>query len=120
MGLTDALSKAVRATDLAPDDAETWFTRGMIEARVGQPQNALVSLQRALALQKAEHLVYVQIAHAYLRMTPPDYARAAQALDTAEASTPRGTGNFIVKHQEEMRKVRRRIARRDLDPQPGE
>jgi len=117
--LTDALGKAVRATDLAPDDSETWFTRGMIEARVGQPQNALVSLQQALALKKAEHLVYVQIAHAYLRMNPPDYARAAQALDTAEARTPRGTGNLIVKHQEEMRKIRRRIARRDLDRQPS-
>lgn len=88
--LDDARGKAVRATQVSPDEAEAWFTRGLIESRMkDRAAGAPVSLQRALELGKPAHLVQVQLAWAYANATPPNFARAREALERAEKSVPR-------------------------------
>jgi len=105
----EALGKATRATDLASQDGETWFTRGMIEARLGNAGAALVSLERARALGKEPYLVWVQIAHAYLRGEFPDLPKADHALDAADSATPARVDGLLMKHRDEIRRLRRRV-----------
>lgn len=105
----DALSKSARATDLAPDDPETWFTRGILEARLGKTSAALGSLERARKLGKTSYLVEVQNAHAYLDARPPDHHNALRALNASERVTPQVGDYLLSKHKAEIRRLRRRI-----------
>ena len=107
----DALSKSTRATDLAPQDAETWFTRGILEARLAETSGALASLERARKLGKAEYLVQVQNAHAYLDGRPPNYDKARRALNASDALSPQLGDHLLSKHKAEVRRLRRRIER---------
>ncbi|MFO0603083.1 MAG: tetratricopeptide repeat protein [Polyangiales bacterium] len=101
----EALNKAIRATQLASQDRETWFTRGIIEARIKKVSEAIYSLDRAKTNGKEPHLVYVQMAHAYMCATPPDSAKARQMLEEAAEATPHGDDKLLEKHRAEMARL---------------
>jgi tetratricopeptide (TPR) repeat protein len=105
--LEEALDKATKATQLISDDPDSWFTRGMVEARLGRTQVALTSLNWSLKNGKPLHLVRLQMAYAYLNDNPPDYARARACLDESERSVS-ASDAFRLKTLSEIRRVRER------------
>ena len=59
----EALDWAKKATQIIPGDGDAWYTRGLLEARLGQP-SAYTSLDRAAACGKPKHLCLLQQARA--------------------------------------------------------
>jgi tetratricopeptide (TPR) repeat protein len=105
----DALGKSVRATQIDPQEADAWFTRGMIESRLGKLADALRSLERAMAAGKPAHLVHIQMSYAYLGVNPPDYASARECLEAAERALPATGGPFVASARREMEAISRRL-----------
>lgn len=107
----DAYDKSKVATQLLPNDSETWFTRGLIESRLEglKSEVALTSLNKAQSYGKESHLCYLQKAYAYLNDTPPDKSLARAMLDSAEKNIPPDHPKAI-KTKEEIRLTRIRIA----------
>lgn len=103
-----ALQHATKATDLARNDPETWFTRGMIEGRMGKVTDSSHSLNRAKGNGKLAHLCLLQRAYAHLNDTPPDHAKAIQCLDEAESLIP-FDDDYYYQNIGEIRRVRGRI-----------
>jgi tetratricopeptide (TPR) repeat protein len=103
----EALEKAKRATQLIPADPEAWFTRGMIEARLGQTYEAIDSLMIAQSNGKSAHLCLLQEAYAYLNGSPPDRMRARNCINQSEAEAPPGDPYYL-KHMAELRGLRAR------------
>lgn len=101
-----ALEKAARATGLLPDDSECWFTRGIVEARLGRVETSGQSLMRAEKLGKPTHLCCLQMAYAQINRNPPDLALASRLLDTAQKQAPKD--GFYPKFQAEVRSFRQR------------
>ncbi|WP_162374776.1 ATP-binding protein [Pseudoxanthomonas sangjuensis] len=65
-----ALHQAKKAVELLPDEGEVWFTRGLIEARLGNPRASEISLRKAHQLGIPEIRCDVQRAWAYLKSRP--------------------------------------------------
>ncbi|AKV04336.1 Translation initiation factor 2 [Labilithrix luteola] len=86
-----ALGKAEKATALAPESPDVWFTHGTILGRLKEVDPAWSSLQRALELGKGAHLVWLQVAHIYIITKDPREAIAREALRKARALSPRPT-----------------------------
>lgn len=84
-----ALEKAKRATALLSDEPEAWFTRGMIEARLGYSGDAVQNLNHAEKLGKAKHLCELQRAYAYVYSEPKDIENARQSIEYALKQAPR-------------------------------
>ena len=83
-----ALGKSERATELAEESPEVWFTRGMIQSMLKAVDPACNALSRAMELGKEAHLVWVQIAYACTRAVPPREALARDALRKSRAASP--------------------------------
>lgn len=83
----EALDKARRATILLPEECEVWFTRGMIEARLGEDA-FVASFVKAEALGMPKHRCAIQRAWGYLRMRPPRILEAEQEADRAQRQLP--------------------------------
>lgn len=65
-----ALHQAKKAVELLPSEGEVWFTRGLIEARQGDPRAAEISLRKANQFGISEVRCDVQRAWAYLKSRP--------------------------------------------------
>lgn len=65
-----ALHQAKKAVELLPSEGEVWFTRGLIEARQGDPRAAEISLRKAHQLGISELRCDVQRVWAYLKSRP--------------------------------------------------
>lgn len=85
----EALDWAKKATQLIPGDGDAWYTRGSLEARLGDP-SAYTSLDRAAACGKPKHLCLLQQARAYLNENPPNKAMARAKIAASEAQEPKG------------------------------
>lgn len=106
--LSEAKAKSTRATEILPKDADVWFTLGMIDSRMHNIRESLVSINRAKQLGKEEYLCCLQEAHAYINDTPPDIPKARRSLAEAERLMPPNDpkrGKMLVA----MRKLESRI-----------
>lgn len=93
-----ALVQAKRATDLMPSEGEIWFTRGIIESRLGQHRQCEISLERAESLGIDRIRCAVQRAWAYLKTSPAllNLARVqVNFLKHALASQPRSHRSWV-------------------------
>ncbi len=106
-----ALVKSERAVALEPDSPEVWFTNGMIHGVLKDPDRAGVSLERARALGKEAHLVWLQVAYACLRATQPREALAREALRTSRTLAPAFVedGTPTAAHWRELLRMERRL-----------
>lgn len=83
-----ALHQARRATELLPTEGEVWFTRGLIEARLGDFRAAESSLAKARQLGISDIRCALQLAWAYLKAKPrPQLDLAAQQLHFLDVRT---------------------------------
>jgi tetratricopeptide (TPR) repeat protein len=64
------LVEAKRATELLPSEGEVWFTRGMVESRLGDYRQCEASLERAEACGVDKTRTATQRAWAYLKSSP--------------------------------------------------
>jgi tetratricopeptide (TPR) repeat protein len=81
--LSGALLNAIRATEILPDQGEIWFTRGMIEARLGMRVEFESSLKKAEKFGVPRLRCVIQMAWGYVDTTPPQPALARQQLELA-------------------------------------
>ncbi|WP_375068281.1 type IV pilus biogenesis/stability protein PilW [Stenotrophomonas lactitubi] len=72
----EALHKAGRATELLPSEAEVWFTRGLIESRMGNVRGAKISLEKAERLGFSPLRCAIQMCWAYVLTKPRQLALA--------------------------------------------
>lgn len=109
--LDDALGRSREATRLSPGDAETWFTRGLIEARLGLADEATSSLTRAEALGKPAHLCHLQIAYGLMKARPArPFDAMAELVRAKEMPEGEELGEHLVrKHFREIGDLERRI-----------
>ncbi len=105
---SEALDWAKMAVQLIPKDADAWYTRGTIESKLGKSADAISSLQRSGALGKPRHLVAMQQASAYMRMSPPDLSNARAMLSEAAANEPKNDP-LLWKYHAEVRNIYRSI-----------
>jgi hypothetical protein len=91
-----ALVQATCATDLIPNEGEVWFTRGLIESRLGDYRRCEASLERAESLGIDRIRCVTQRAWGYLKSSPVmlnlakrDINFLTQALDKAPRSDRR-------------------------------
>lgn len=110
--LEEALETAQRAVELISTDQDAWFTKGMIEARLGRTDEAIRSLNFSERHGKPKHSCLLQKAYAYLNDTPPDNANARACMDESEKATPLDDP-YRGKHVSEIKRVRRRMASGD-------
>lgn len=104
-----ALEKAKRATQLLADEPEVWFTKGMIEARLGNSVQALRDLNHAESLNKPKHLCELQKAYAYVYSDPKDLSNARKCIDLALKIAPKD--RFLDKFSSEAAAFRYRWLR---------
>lgn len=102
-----ALERAVKATATDPSEAEFWLTRGIIESKSNLPEEALASLSRAEKLGKPSHICALHKAHAYMKLTPPDYANARAAVREAQ-KVPAGE-SYRAKHLADVLQISKKI-----------
>jgi tetratricopeptide (TPR) repeat protein len=81
--LESALRHAHRATELLPEQDEPWFTRGMIEARLGLRSEFESSFARAEKFGASRLRCALQRAWGYVRAQPPQLALARRETDLA-------------------------------------
>lgn len=105
--LDEALEKASKAVLLGASETEAWFTKGLIEARLGKTRDSIASLARAEALGKHRHLCLMQMAYAHINDTPPNSSLARACLDESESLTP--YDRLSAKHLAEITSVRARL-----------
>lgn len=106
-----ALEKAKRACELAPGDSDSWFTRGLIEARRGEIDEAVRHLRSAQSQGKPRHLVEVQCVHACLNAKPAELKRADEFLRNARESTPESRDAAVQHHLDEVARLENRVRR---------
>ncbi|MEW9572615.1 hypothetical protein ABQJ54_12725 [Rhodanobacter sp. Si-c] len=89
--MSAALHNAKIATGLQPNEGELWFTRGMIEARLGEVRSAEASLSRAEKFGVPKFRCSLQLAWAYLKAKPRQLGLATSViryLETASFQLP--------------------------------
>lgn len=109
--LEDALAKAQEATRLAPADPEVWFTKGMIEARMGLALPGRDSLERAIKNGKQKHLCYLQMAYGFSVSATPQPTVVLDLLRDAEQTAPSERDYYVRKHLAEVASLRRKTER---------
>lgn len=104
-----ALHQAKRATELLAGNGECWYTRGLIEARLGDSRAAVSSLSKAESLGVAQVRCALQLAWAYLKSRPkPQLAQAelqVLLLDSITSSQPANSRDRL-----EIRNISERLA----------
>lgn len=82
------MHQARRATELLPGEGEVWFTRGLIEARLGDFRGAESSLAKARQFGVSDVRCAMQLAWGYLKAKPrPQLDLAAQQLHFLDVRT---------------------------------
>ncbi len=105
--LPGALEQARKAITLLPNEADAFFTLGMIESRSGDIGSALEHLGKAEALGKPKHLCELQKTYAYINATPEDLVSARECIDRAMRSAPKD--RFYSRFVEEVTRLQRRL-----------
>ena len=93
-----ALIQTKRATELLPDEGEVWFTRGIVESRLGEFRQCEASLGKAESLGVDRVRCAVQRAWGYLKAFPAMLNLASQQIDFLKqslATAPRSDRNWI-------------------------
>lgn len=94
-----ALHQARRATELLPSNGECWYTRGLIEARMGDARAAEASLGRAESFGVDPVRCAIQRAWAFLKSKPRPQLGLAQRemlyLDSQTATHSMGSRDRI-------------------------
>ncbi|MBE0549235.1 MAG: hypothetical protein IH627_16595 [Rubrivivax sp.] len=103
----EALDWSKKATQLAPNDGDAWYTRGILEGRLHFDSDAVSSLDRAADLGKVKHLCLMQQARAYLEARPPNKALARSKILAAEANEPKNDPLYW-KYQSEISALKRK------------
>jgi hypothetical protein len=106
--LKAALHHSKIATGLQPAEGELWFTRGMIEARIGDVRAAEGSLAKAETLGVSKFRCSLQLAWAYLKARPRQIGLATTVIRYLEAAsmTPACSG----KDRVEVQRLKDRLA----------
>ncbi|MFU8291115.1 hypothetical protein [Pseudomonas aeruginosa] len=104
--LPAALEQSRKATHLLPDEAEVYFTRGMIESRIGDESNALQHLTKAEELGKPKHLCELQKTYAYINSEPQNIIKAQECVERALRLAPKD--RFYSRFMEEVTRLQRR------------
>lgn len=84
-----ALGHAKHAVALLPTDPEVKFTKGMVEARLGNAATAIADLDDAQKHGKLANLCELQKAYAYVYSKPRDIASAHECLEKARRMAPK-------------------------------
>lgn len=104
-----ALHVAKRATELLASNGECWYTRGLIEARIGDSRAAEVSLAKAEALGVSQIRCALQLAWAYLKSKPrPQLGLAERTLLLLQSLTEQLPTNS--RERLEVRNISERLA----------
>jgi len=104
----DALEKSKIATKILNEEPETWFTRGIIEGKLGMTESSIMSLNRAKANGKPEHLCLLQQSYTYLNASPPNIDKAKSYADEFKKKIPKSEESDF-KNQIELNRIRSRI-----------
>jgi tetratricopeptide (TPR) repeat protein len=105
-----ALHQAKRSTELLPSEGELWYTRGLIEARLGDVRAAESSLSKSESLGVPALRCGLQLAWAYVKARPrAQIGLARNQLHQLEALAAHLSPNS--KERIEMGYIRERIAR---------
>ncbi|CAD5201248.1 hypothetical protein [Pseudomonas sp. FEN] len=104
--LPAALEQSRKATLLLPDEAEVYFTRGMIESRIGDEDSALQHLTTAEELGKPKHLCELQKTYAYINTEPQNLIKAQECVERALRLAPKD--RFYSRFMEEVTRLQRR------------
>lgn len=80
-----ALHQAKKAVELLPEEGEVWFTRGLLEARLGMVRACEISLSKAAQLGISQVRCDVQATWAYLKARPAQIAVAEKQLRKLDA-----------------------------------
>ncbi len=102
-----ALERAKQAVKLIPNDPDSWFTKGTIEARLGMLGDSLNSLEHAEKNGKPQHLCKLQAAYAFINCERPDQQAILELIAESERTVPR-EDPYRAKHLEELRRLRKR------------
>lgn len=114
--VNDRLDKAVvvarKACELAPTDADSYFTAGMVAARRAEVMDADQALDAARSFGKPAHLVALQKARARLELAVKlDISNSTKkreltvdAIKLLDSAVPKGSGNHY-KHEDERARL---------------
>lgn len=102
-----ALYQVQKALELLPNEGEVWFTRGLIESRMGMIRACEISLAKARQLGVLQLRCDVQRAWAYLKSKPVQIGLAERLIAQLEAGiVPSSSDNRITN---EIRLLRGRL-----------
>jgi tetratricopeptide (TPR) repeat protein len=100
-----AVKRAVRATELQPDDPDYWFTRAVVEYRAGQYRESLASLERVKTKEGGvEGSSWFLVAMNRQQLKQSAEARAAfrKAVDWFEEQQRKAEDNAVLRFQFEL------------------
>jgi tetratricopeptide (TPR) repeat protein len=103
-----AYVRAQRATELLPHEGEVWFTRGLVECRLGQRQEFEGSMEKAEKMGVAPLRCALQRAWGYTRTRPPQVALARKQLDIVRLLMQQD--RYLEKNEAEIDRIDERIA----------
>ena len=103
-----ALGRAQRATELLPNEGEVWFTRGMLEARLGMRTRFEDSLAKAESRGTTRVRCALQLAWGYTRARPPQLSLIKQQLDSARVAN--SGSRYEMKNLEEIARIEARLS----------
>ena len=84
-----AFEMASKALNLLPEDAAVYFTKGMIEGRLGRLENSLANLREAALRGKSSHSCELQMAYAYVCSVPIQLDKANNCIENALRLAPK-------------------------------
>jgi len=94
--LSLALKQSQKAALLLPADPEIFFTKGMIESRLGNADEALIDLENAAQFGKPRHLCEMQKAYAHVYSESKNLAEARSCLEKARRAEQRQKTNSLI------------------------
>jgi tetratricopeptide (TPR) repeat protein len=103
-----AIIRAQKAAELLPREGEVWFTRGLIECRLGHRREFESSMEKAEKLGVAPLRCALQRAWGYTRTRPPQAALARKQLDIARLLIQHD--RYLKKNETEIDRIEERIA----------
>ncbi|WP_139093469.1 M48 family metallopeptidase [Delftia sp. JD2] len=104
---TAALHQAQKAVELLPSEGEVWYTRGLIEARLGLVRECETSLAKAQQFGIEPNRCSMQRAWAYLKARPRQLGLAEKEINTLKNYLQSNAKD--VRLQEEIRLLEGRL-----------
>lgn len=106
----EALDKSIRAARLLPKDPSILFTRGMIEAKLGDVVNANSTLGDAIDNGALPHRCWLAKAYAYFNAPGNNFEQVEHCLQAAKSTCPQHAYQRL-KHFAEVDRLYSRLAR---------